>query len=77
MLTKIYFPFTNTDLLNYESDINLTTDAYDSMIADNFNRNKSMMNDFTNYGFSVKNNSYYGVDYTQEKREINNPGDIL
>lgn len=71
MLTKIYFPFTNTDMLSYESDINLTTDAYDSMIADNFNRNKSMMNDFTNYGFSVKNNNYYGVDYTQEKREIN------
>ena len=39
MLTKIYFPFTNTDLLNYESDINLTTDAYDSMISDRAYRN--------------------------------------
>ena len=70
MLTKIYFPFGNTDFLNYETDINLTTETYDAMIADDFNRNKSMMNDFTKYGFSVKNNSYYGVDYSQENKEI-------
>lgn len=75
MITKIYFPIVNTDNLTYETDINLTVDDYNDMINDNFHRNRQMMNDFYKHGFEIKNNNYYGVDYSNKSND--SPNDCI
>ena len=72
MITKIYFPVANTASLSSATDIVMTTDDYENAIIDNVYRNKTMMDDFTKHGFSVRNNNYYGVDYKDNnKRDVN------
>ena len=77
MITKIYFPILNTDSMTYESDIKLTNEAFDSMVNDNFQRSRGLMNDFYKNGFSARNNNYYNSDPYNTKRDYSNVSDYI
>lgn len=78
MITKIYFPIVNTDSLSYGSGMTLSNEEYEYMVNDNFQKNRAMMNDFYQHGFSVKSNNYYGVDSSfNEHRDYSHVSDCI
>lgn len=74
MITKIYFQITDSESINFDSDVNMSVEEYDALILDKFQQDQYMMKDFERQGFGAKKNLYYNP-YDDEIKEENNTKD--
>ena len=43
MITKIYFQITDSESINFDSDVNMSVEEYDALILDKFQQDQYMM----------------------------------